>query len=251
MFASVRDMSKSTRLPRLLQAMRLRTPPILAADLAEEMGVSLRTLYRDIDDLRSAGAVIDGEAGFGYTLTEDPALPPMMFTKEEIEALVLGLGEVIEVGDPALAQAAKEARAKLKATLPDRMSRYLENAVLHAHKFRPRPEISIDPALIRQAAWEEMAIDIGYRDVNGAATERRVLPLQIMYFDDTLALMAFCLLRDAPRVFRLDRIETVKCTQQSFRPRRVALLRDMLKGIKAKEAAGGFPMPTITDKTLT
>lgn len=225
-------MSKSTRLPRLLQAMRLRTPPILAADLAEEMGVSLRTLYRDIDDLRAAGAVIDGEAGFGYTLTEDPALPPMMFTKEEIEALVLGLGEVIEVGDPALAAAARDARAKLKATLPNRMASHLENAVLHAHKFRPRPEISIDPAVVRQAAWEELAIDISYSDVNGAASARRVLPLQIMYFDDTLALMAFCTLRDAPRVFRLDRISEVALTNQSFRPRRVPLLRDMLEDLK-------------------
>lgn len=225
-------MSKSTRLPRLLQAMRLRVPPILAADLAQEMDVSLRTLYRDIEDLRTAGAVIDGEAGFGYTLTEDPALPPMMFTKEEIEALVLGLGEVIEIGDPALAQAAKQARAKLKATLPNRMASHLENAVLHARKFRPRPKITIDPAIIRNAAWQELAIDISYSDVRDRPTSRRVLPLQIMYMDDVLALMAFCCLRDAPRVFRLDRILDVSTTDQSFRPRRVPLLRDMLTEIR-------------------
>jgi len=225
-------MSKSTRLPKLLQAMRLRTPPILAADLAQEMGVSLRTLYRDIDDLRAAGAVIDGEAGFGYTLTEDPALPPMMFTKEEIEALVLGLGEVIEIGDPALASAAKDARAKLKATLPDRMENHLENAVLHAKKFRQRPVIRVDPAVIRDAAWDEKALDIAYEDAKGINSQRRVLPLQIVYFDHVLVLLAFCCLRDATRVFRLDRITEITPTDQSFRPRRVPLLRDMIEQIK-------------------
>jgi len=225
-------MSKSTRLPKLLQAMRLRTPPILAADLAQEMGVSLRTLYRDIDDLRAAGAVIDGEAGFGYTLTEDPALPPMMFTKEEIEALVLGLGEVIEIGDPALASAAKDARAKLKATLPDRMANHLENAVLHAKKFRQRPVIRVDPAVIRDAAWDEKALDIAYEDAKGINSQRRVLPLQIVYFDHVLVLLAFCCLRDATRVFRLDRITEITPTDQSFRPRRVPLLRDMIEQIK-------------------
>jgi len=225
-------MSKSTRLPKLLQAMRLRTPPILASDLAEEMGVSLRTLYRDIDDLRAAGAVIDGEAGFGYTLTEDPALPPMMFTKDEIEALVLGLGEVIEIGDPALASAAKDARAKLKATLPDRMANHLENAVLHAKKFRQRPVIRIDPAVIRNAAWDEKALDMCYEDAKGATSQRRILPLQIVYFDHVLVLLAFCCLRDAPRVFRLDRITEITPTDQSFRPRRVPLLRDMIQEIK-------------------
>ena len=227
-------MSKSTRLPRLLQAMRLRTPPILAADLAEEMNVSLRTLYRDIEDLRAAGAVIDGEAGFGYTLTEDPALPPMMFTKEEIEALVLGLGEVIEVGDPALAAAARDARAKLKATLPDRMARHLENAVLHARKFRSRPEITIDPAIIRNAAWDELAIDMEYGDVHDVVTRRRVLPLQIVYMDEVLCLLAHCCLRDAPRVFRLDRIRQLSLSDQSFRPHRVSLLRDMLADLPKK-----------------
>lgn len=211
--------------------MRLRTPPILASDLAEEMGVSLRTLYRDIEDLRAAGAVIDGEAGFGYTLTEDPALPPMMFTKEEIEALVLGLGEVIEVGDPALARSAREARAKLKATLPNRMASHLENAVLHAHKFRERPKISIDPALIRQAAWEERAIDISYSDAKQARSTRRVLPLQIMYLDDVLGLCAYCCLRNDYRLFRLDRIHAVTLTEQSFRPRRVPMLRDMIANL--------------------
>jgi len=124
-------MSKATRLIQLLHELRMYSPPVTAQTLAEAMAVSERTIYRDIDALRAAGAVIDGEAGFGYTLTEDPALPPQMFSHDEIEALVLGLREVREIADPALATAAESALAKLRATLPDRLKSRLEHAVLY------------------------------------------------------------------------------------------------------------------------
>jgi predicted DNA-binding transcriptional regulator YafY len=83
-------MSRSQRLLQMMQLMRSMSPPLRGEDLARELGISIRSVYRDIDTLRSSGAVIDGEAGFGYTLVEDPALPPMMFSRDEIEALVLG-----------------------------------------------------------------------------------------------------------------------------------------------------------------
>ena len=89
-----------------MQVLRTMPAPIKASDLADQMEVSLRTVYRDIDSLRAAGAMIDGEAGYGYTLVDDPALPPMMFTVDEIEALVLGLKEVQASADPVLANAA-------------------------------------------------------------------------------------------------------------------------------------------------
>ena len=99
-------MPKPDRLFRLLSAFRMLPQPVTAARLAEETGVSERTLYRDIQSLRAGGALIDGEAGAGYTLTEDPALPPQMFTRLEVEALVLGLAEVAQSGDAMLARAA-------------------------------------------------------------------------------------------------------------------------------------------------
>ena len=99
-------MARSDRLLRLLHTMRTMPAPITAARLAEETGVSPRSLYRDIDALRAAGAQIEGERGYGYRLVEDPALPPQTLDEVEIEALALGLAEVSALGDPILARAA-------------------------------------------------------------------------------------------------------------------------------------------------
>jgi predicted DNA-binding transcriptional regulator YafY len=99
--------------------MRTLPAPVTAARLAEETGVSQRSLYRDIDSLRAAGARIDGERGYGYRLTEDYALPPQTFSRDEIEAIVLGMAQVKHMGDPALARAAEAVLAKVAATLPD------------------------------------------------------------------------------------------------------------------------------------
>src|SRR6218665_1127224 len=112
-------MARPDRLFRLLQAMRVMPAPITASRLAEEMGVSLRSLYRDIDSLRAAGARIEGERGYGYRLIEDYALPPQTFDRTEIEAIALGLAAVGQMGDATLAKAATSVLAKVAATLPD------------------------------------------------------------------------------------------------------------------------------------
>ena len=111
-------MSRTARLFQLMQCLRRGNPPHTAARLAAELSVSARTIHRDIDALRGLGAVIDGAAGFGFTLVEDPSLPPLGFTDDEIEALVLGLREVQVVGDPDLSEAASAAMRKLGARLP-------------------------------------------------------------------------------------------------------------------------------------
>jgi len=227
-------MSKSTRLIQLLSEIRLHDPPVTAGTLADAMQVSERTIYRDIESLREAGAQIDGEAGYGYSLTEDPALPPQIYTREEIEALVLGLGEVQAIGDPALAKAAKQVLAKLHATLPPRLKGYLKHSVLHVKRFNEHPKIKVDASAIRQAAWDETALDIHYKDAKGAYSQRRVLPLSIVYFDDTLVLISYCQLRQDTRMFRMDRIEKITITDESFYPKRVRLLKEAL--VKVQES---------------
>src|SRR5690606_35453184 len=127
-------MARSDRLLRLLQAMRVLPAPLTAARLAQETGVSLRSLYRDIDSLRAAGARIEGERGFGYRLIEDYALPPQTFDRMEIESLVLGLREVKHMGDPDLAAAATSALAKIAATLPDDREQHLLHAVSQVYR---------------------------------------------------------------------------------------------------------------------
>lgn len=230
-------MARSDRLLQLMQCLRTLRPPVRARELADELKVSLRTVYRDIETLRQSGALIDGEAGLGYTLQEDPALPPAMFSRDEMEALVLGLREVREVADPVLAAAASNALSKLKASLPDRMKLEFEHAVLYAKKCVERPEITIDIEALRRATREERAIAIGYVDQHDNATERNVLPLAIVYFDRALVLLAWCNLRDDFRNFRIDRIGQFTVLENSFRPRRVPLLRDYLARISEEENA--------------
>lgn len=221
-------MAKSDRLLQLMQCLRTLTPPVKAQALGDELGVSLRTIYRDIDSLRRSGALIDGEAGYGYTLQEDPALPPMMFSRDEMEALVLGLREVVQVADPVLAKAAENALSKLKASLPERMRAEFEHAVLYAKRFHCRPEISIDIEALRHATRNEQVIEIDYSDVEENRTRRTIQPLAIVFFDRSLVVLAWCELRTAYRSFRIDRIVEMTATERSFRPRRVPMLREYL-----------------------
>ena len=219
-------MSRSDRLFRLLDTMRRLPAPVTAARLARETGVSERTLYRDIDSLRSGGALIDGAAGLGYTLTEDPALPPQMFTRLEVEALVLGLAEVRTMADPALSRAAEMALAKITATLPERVQRQAVHAITQVYRFEKRPAPLVDMTMLREAVWDEWAIDINYRDSAGTETHRRVYPLSVVYLDRALVVPAWCCLRQGYRQFVVDRVVSLGTTTESFRPRRVVMLRE-------------------------
>lgn len=221
-------MARSDRLLRLMQCLRTARPPVTAAFLADELEVSIRTLYRDIETLRSSGALIDGEAGVGYTLQEDPALPPMLFSRDEMEALVLGLREVREVGDPVLSNAAENALSKLKASLPPRMQAEFEHAVLYAKRYIQRPSVQIDIQTLRQETREERILTIDYVDEHQATTQRDICPLAIVYFEKSLVLLAWCDLRSDFRMFRIDRIQHMTPTGTSFRPKRVPMLRNFL-----------------------
>ncbi|NIY95927.1 YafY family transcriptional regulator [Salipiger sp. HF18] len=225
-------MSRTVRLFQLMQALRRLPSPATAAALAQETGVSERTLYRDIEALRGLGAVIDGAAGYGYTLIEDPHMPPLSFTDDEIEALVLGLSEVAALGDPALAEGAQSALSKLRARLPERQAQQLRHAGLTAHRFDPPVPPAVDSRAIRQAMRTEVAICFDYVDAAGQATARQVKPLSIVLFDRSHCLLAWCLLRKDFRMFRLDRMAALKITGDSFRPERVPLLRSYLERLR-------------------
>lgn len=228
-------MTRTHRLFQLMQSLRRLPAPVTAADLVEETGVSLRTIYRDIDALRGLGAVIDGEAGFGYTLIEDAALPPLSFTDEELEALVLGLRDVVAIGDPALAEAAKAALSKLKARLPARQTHRLQHAVLDARRFVRPPAPGIDVKVLRAATWDEATVNFHYEDAKGALSQRQADPLSIVYMQNAHMLMAWCHLRKDFRVFRLDRMRDLSLTGAHFRPRRVPMLRDYLEQLRSED----------------
>ena len=210
-----------------MDALRRLPAPVTAGRLATEMGVSRRQLYRDIATLRAGGALIDGEAGVGYRLTEDPALPPQSFSRLEIEALVLAVGELRQTGDAALEAAGRTALARIIATLADEQARQAMHTVLRSFRAPPvRVDVTVDMALLRRACWEELALDVRYRDLKDQVTEREVWPLGISYSEGTLMVLVWCCLRQDWRLFHASGIEQAELNGRSFRPRRVSLLRE-------------------------
>jgi predicted DNA-binding transcriptional regulator YafY len=212
--------------------MRVMPAPITAARLAEETGVSLRSLYRDIDSLRAAGARIEGERGYGYRLIEDYSLPPQTFDRMEIEALALGLAEVLHMGDPALVKAATAVMAKVAATLPDDGEQHLFHAVSQVYRLETRYPSSPYLNTLRQSCWREEAVTIRYADKTGAVTHRTILPLAIAYLDRKLMVLAWCCLREGFRMFQADRVSDADLAGESFRPRRVSMLRTYLTELR-------------------
>lgn len=228
-------MSRSERLFRLLSAIRSLPAPVTAAQLAAATGVSARSVYRDIDSLRAAGAKIEGERGFGYSLIEDGTLPPQVFSRIEIEALTLGMAEVRQMGDPALAAAARSVLGKVAATLPSTGQQHLLHAVSQVHHFDEQHPALPDMAAIREACWREIALLVTYADRHGVASTRTLWPLSIVYVNRGFVLLAYCCLREDFRMFRMDRIGAVTLTDASFRPQRVALLRAYLARLAARQ----------------
>ena len=215
-----------------MQAMRALPAPVTAARLAGELGVSRRTLYRDVAALRASGAILDGEAGVGYRLVEDGALPPQTLERLEVEAVVLGLAVAGQMGDASLAAAARGAGAKIVASLPEQRQREALHAVLMAHSFAERRDPGVSLDALREACWQERAVEIAYRDKAGRPTTRAVEPLALVYLDRALALLAHCRLRQDYRIFMVDRIERLEPTGHSFRPRRVAMLREYVARLR-------------------
>lgn len=220
-------MARTDRLMRLMDSLRRLPAPITAARLADETGVSLRQLYRDIATLRAGGALIDGEAGLGYTLTEDSALPPQSFSRLEIEALLLAVAELRHMGDSDLSRAGEAALARIIATLPERQSQQALHAVMRSFRETRRREApAIDMDMLRAACWDETSVVMTYRDLQDQVTVREIWPIALSYSDHSLMLLAHCRMRQDFRMFHVPRIVAASAGGTSFRPRRAGLLRE-------------------------
>lgn len=216
-------MTRAQRLLALLQALRAHRFPVTGERLAEQLGVSLRTLYRDIATLREQGARVEGEAGMGYVLKPGFMLPPLMFGEDEIEALVLGSRWVAQHGDPRLAQAAREAADKIAAVLPDALRQAFDhNGLLVASASTSAPGAHM--ATIRTAIRAERKLVLDYRDERGASSRRTVWPVALGFFEQVRVLAAWCELRHDFRHFRLDRIAALESGAEGFPRSRAALL---------------------------
>ena len=199
-------MRRADRLFQIVQNLRggrLTT----AAQLAEKLEVSERTIYRDIADLIGTGVPIDGEAGVGYLMREGFDLPPLMFTRNEIVALVAGARLIRAWGGSAMAEAAEEALIKINAVLPDAERSRANSVQVHAFQMSELDDTTRARLDMLEAATESRKrLDITYTDESGQESERIVRPLGLWFWGKVWTLVAWCELRNDFRMFRADRI---------------------------------------------
>jgi len=194
-----------------LRAGRLMT----ARTLAGRLEVSERTIYRDIADLQASGVPIDGEAGIGYLMRAGYDLPPLMFTREEMTALVVGARIVRAWGGARMALAAEEALAKIEAVLPEAERRRAADVPVHAFDYQMQKVDRENIDRLNAAMTTRSVVDMDYADVNGEATKRMVEPLGLLYWGKVWTLVGWCRLRNDYRMFRIDRIRRLAVTEET------------------------------------
>ena len=226
-------MPRAKRLLDLIEILRRHRYPVTGAALAEELKVSLRTLYRDIALLQGQGADIEGEPGLGYVLKPGFMLPPLMFSEDEIEALVLGSRWVADrTADERLSAAARTALAKIATVLPADLRDSVDaTALLVGPRAAPTAGETGLPQ-IRQAIRDERKIEIVYQDAQGAGTSRRVWPFAVAFFDHARIVCAWCELRQDYRHFRVDRIASLASTEDRYPRRRHVLMKEWREALR-------------------
>jgi predicted DNA-binding transcriptional regulator YafY len=200
---------RADRLFQIVQHLRMRRGRTTARELARKLEVSERTIYRDVQDLGRSGVPIEGEAGVGYILRGFD-IPPLMFTREEIEALVVGARMVEAWTTEQLAGAARQAIAKIEFALPERLRAEMNAPRIYAVDLRTTKEVRVLLDSVRRAIGESRRIALGYRTEDGQASRRSVWPLGLYFWGSAWTLAAWCELRKGFRRFRLDRITGIE-----------------------------------------
>lgn len=218
-------MRRTERLFKIIQILRRKRRAVTGVELASELEVSLRTLYRDMAELLVQRVPIRGEAGTGYVLDSAYDMPPLMLTPDELEAAVLGAGWVAQRGDAALARGAQDLIAKLTHAVPKELRPLLLDSALQPVSFRQRTPDGFDVGQMRTAIRDRAKMRIAYADGEGRATERVVWPFMIAYLEDVRVVAAWCELREAFRHFRTDRIREAKTLTERYPGRRDQLVK--------------------------
>ena len=208
-------MRRADRLFQIVQILR-RDRVTTGAKLAAELGISARSLYRDISDLMASGVPIESEAGVGYRLPRHFELPPLMFTVDEVEALVAGARMVEAWADPGLRDAAKNLLRKAEAALPARAK--LEDLPIVVPDFHVPRSVAAFLGELRVALRERRKVRVRYARKDGESTLRVLRPLGLAFWGSGWSLAAWCELRDDFRTFRPDRIEGLELMDDTFEP---------------------------------
>lgn len=227
-------MRRADRLFQIVQHLR-GGRLVTARMLSERLEVSERTIYRDVADLQSTGVPVDGEAGVGYILREGFDLPPLMFTRDEIVALVAGARMARAFGGAAMARAAEEALVKIGAVLPPALQTRLAQVEVHAPGMimsEPQREL-VD--FLEAAVASRKVVALDYADADGNPTERSVRPLGLWFWGKVWTFVAWCELRDDFRAFRIDRIRSAQDTARLFKLERGKTLADFYRQMETRD----------------
>ncbi|MCP4325036.1 MAG: YafY family transcriptional regulator [Psychromonas sp.] len=208
-------MNRTERLFQIVEILRSRKTTT-AGYLAERLGLSVRTIYRHINDLSLSGIPIISEAGVGYWLDDSFDMPPLMFNEEEILALSFGAKLVQQTADDFLADAATSLLQKVQRSLPAEKKKILNQITLHA----PFPLIDKSQkqkmAICREAIELQKVLVIEYSDVDNNYSERQVWPLALVFWGKAWTLASWCEKRQDFRAFRLDRMQNVNVSKRLF-----------------------------------
>lgn len=199
-------MRKSDRLFQIIQILRRSSRPVTSAQLAEELEVARRTVYRDIAHLIAQRVPIEGEAGFGYVLDPRYDMPPLMLTAEEIEAVVLGLQMVARFNDAAIRNAASDVMTKITSVVPQTLLPYIAEPAVGTKPADTKEEEALDTRPLRRAIREGQKLHLDYCAASGDVSSRIVWPVLLGYADEHNLLIAWCQSKRAFRHFRTDRI---------------------------------------------
>ena len=208
-------MRRADRLFAIVQYLRGRRLTT-AAQLAGWLEVSERTVYRDIADLAASGVPVDGEAGRGYRIRTGFDLPPLMFTAEEIDAIVVAMRLLRRTGDVGLQDAAVGVLSKIEVVLPAALRTHLAApTALVSGRGAPTPEVA-DLSKIRGAIRDERKLRIDYLDQHGQQSSRTIWPFAVAYYVEATLINAWCELRDDFRHFRADRVRGLTVLEEEF-----------------------------------
>ncbi len=223
-------MRRADRLFDIIEFLRRHKRVVTAAELAETMEVSVRTIYRDVADLQASRVPIEGEAGLGYMLRSGYELPPLMFSEDEIEALVFGARMVRAWGDKSFTDAADAALAKIRAVLPARLDEVVEASRITVSATRTHDKAVFNKHLtpIRRAIRERRKLEVEYLSLADEKTSRCVRPLGLAFFGPFWMLASWCELRRDFRTFRIERIATLRVGDETFRDEPGKTMEDFL-----------------------
>lgn len=209
-------MRRADRLFDIIQVLRTATRPITATALAAELEVTPRTVYRDIATLQARRVPIEGAPGLGYVLRRGFDLPPLMFTAEEIDAIVVAMRLLRRTGDVGLQDAAVGVLSKIEVVLPAALRTHLAApTAIVSGRGAPTPEVA-DLSMIRGAIRDERKLRIDYLDLHGQQSSRTIWPFAVAYYVEATLINAWCELRDDFRHFRADRVQALTVLDDGF-----------------------------------